>query len=110
MFPVVKQHRVCMSPLQMSPLVILQFYFMLPLLGSEPRLGSFFGRGRGPIFLENVNCIGTELRLTNCTNSGVGMRDCSHLDDAGVVCSGIQHNVCWSNLGLKFLQCMYYHV
>ena len=72
----------------------MRSHFMLLLLGAEPRLSSFFGRGRGPIFLENVNCIGTELQLTNCTNSGVGVHDCSHLEDAGVVCSGILYHVC----------------
>lgn len=63
------------------------------LLGSEARSRARFGRGRGSIFLDNVGCNGTELRLTNCTNRGIGVHRCSHFEDAAVVCSGIQYNV-----------------
>ena len=72
----------------------MRSHFMLLLLGAEPRLSSFFGQGRGSIFLDDVECIGTELLLTNCTNSGVGVHNCRHLEDAGVVCSGMQYHVC----------------
>ena len=58
------------------------------LLAAEARLGASFGQGRGPIFLDNVNCNGTELQLRNCTNRGVGVHNCSHMEDAGVVCRG----------------------
>ena len=47
-----------------------------------------FGQGRGAIFLDNVNCNGTEHRLINCTNPGVGVHNCGHYEDAGVVCVG----------------------
>jgi len=42
--------------------------------------------GTGPIFLEYVNCTGNETNLANCSHSGVGMHNCDHLEDAGVVC------------------------
>ena len=58
------------------------------LLAAEAGLGASFGQGRGPIFLDNVNCNGTELQLRNCTNRGVGVHNCSHMEDAGVVCRG----------------------
>ena len=45
-----------------------------------------FGPGRGPVFLDEVGCNGTELQLTDCTNSGV---NCFFLSrGAGVVCKG----------------------
>ena len=47
-----------------------------------------FSRGRGSIFLDNVNCSGTELQLTDCRNRGVGVHYCGHYEDAGVVCIG----------------------
>ena len=47
-----------------------------------------FGQGRGAIFLDDVNCNGTEHRLINCTNLGLGVHKCGHYDDAGVVCMG----------------------
>ena len=58
------------------------------LLAAEARLGASFGQGRGLIFLDNVNCNGTELQLGNCTNRGIGVHYCSHVGDAGVVCRG----------------------
>ena len=44
------------------------------------------GFGQGPIFLDDVNCIGTEHSLINCGHSGIGNHNCGHLEDAGVVC------------------------
>ena len=62
------------------------FHFIL--LAAEARLGASFGQGRGLIFLDFVNCNGTELQLRNCRNRGVGVHYCLHLEDAGVVCRG----------------------
>ena len=42
----------------------------------------------GPIFLDDVQCRGTERWLTNCTHRGVGVHNCGHREDAGVVCNG----------------------
>ena len=41
-----------------------------------------------PIFLDDVQCRGTERWLTNCTHPGVGVHNCRHHEDAGVVCNG----------------------
>uniref|UniRef100_A0A803YAH2 Soluble scavenger receptor cysteine-rich domain-containing protein SSC5D n=1 Tax=Meleagris gallopavo TaxID=9103 RepID=A0A803YAH2_MELGA len=49
---------------------------------------SSFGRGSGPIWLEGVRCFGTEATLTECPVKPKGLHSCSHLEDAGVVCSG----------------------
>ena len=50
-----------------------------------------FGAGMGPIFLDEVECTGSELNLTECTNSGVNVHDCNldHSEDAAVICSGV---------------------
>ena len=45
---------------------------------------AFFGQGSGPIQLDNVNCIGTEATLLNCTH--LTTHNCGHQDDAGVAC------------------------
>ena len=52
-----------------------------------------FGVGVGPIFLDDVGCIGNESRLTECSHAGVGENNCDHFEDAGVNCSGKDQNV-----------------
>ena len=47
---------------------------------------SFFGYGVGLIFLDDVRCSGTEARLWDCHNVGVGVHNCDHSADAGVRC------------------------
>ena len=48
---------------------------------------SGFGAGTGPIWYDNLNCFGNETSLTQCQTKAVGDNDCSHKEDAGVICS-----------------------
>ena len=45
-----------------------------------------FGQGTGPILLDEVACVGTENRLIECNANPIGTNDCSHSEDAGVMC------------------------
>ena len=45
-----------------------------------------FGQGIGPIWLDDVRCLGTESRLANCPANPIGNHNCGHSDDAGVRC------------------------
>uniref|UniRef100_A0A3P9P2V6 SRCR domain-containing protein n=1 Tax=Poecilia reticulata TaxID=8081 RepID=A0A3P9P2V6_POERE len=47
-----------------------------------------FGRGSGPIWLDNVECTGQEVALTHCEHRGFGENNCGHGEDAGVICLG----------------------
>ena len=48
---------------------------------------SSFGEGSGDIYLDNVECTGTEARLEDCPHLGIGIHNCLPSQHAGVVCS-----------------------
>ena len=45
-----------------------------------------FGRGRGPIWLDNVNCNGNETSIERCPHNGWSVHNCGHSEDASVIC------------------------
>lgn len=48
-----------------------------------------FEAGSGPIYINHINCSGTERNLWQCgTKMNRGINYCGHKEDASVVCSG----------------------
>ena len=47
---------------------------------------SGFTNGAGQIWLDNVQCSGTETRLIDCPANALGTHNCVHTEDAGIRC------------------------
>lgn len=45
-----------------------------------------FGEGTGQIWLDELRCHGNETTFFNCRHGGVGIHDCRHYEDIGVIC------------------------
>ncbi|XP_041475670.1 deleted in malignant brain tumors 1 protein-like [Lytechinus variegatus] len=60
---------------------------MLGFVGAlEAPVGAHFGKGSGAIFLDEVQCNGTEIDLEHCDHDGIGVHNCAHNEDASVIC------------------------
>lgn len=54
----------------------------------EAKKGAFFGEGEGQIWLDDVQCLGSESSILKCSHRPLGENNCGHSEDAGVICSG----------------------
>ncbi|PVD22127.1 hypothetical protein C0Q70_17931 [Pomacea canaliculata] len=46
-----------------------------------------YGRGSGPIWLDDTQCVGNEASILQCRAKPIGSHNCYHSEDAGVICS-----------------------
>lgn len=60
----------------------LGFPFAVSALGS-----AHFGGGSGRIWMDDVECSGSEKSILNCPQNGWGRHGCNHAEDASVICS-----------------------
>lgn len=47
-----------------------------------------FGQGKDPTWLDDVDCVGNESSINDCSHAGWGVENCVHSEDASVICSG----------------------
>ena len=57
------------------------------------RDNAFYGQGSGQIWLDELNCTGTELTIEYCSHNGWGNQNCSHKEDASVKCANGNFNI-----------------
>ena len=54
--------------------------------GAQPVSSAGFGRGSGPIYLDDLACTGTEQSILQCSGKPLRQTNCYHSEDAGVRC------------------------
>ncbi|XP_076002841.1 lysyl oxidase homolog 3B isoform X2 [Genypterus blacodes] len=53
----------------------------------EALTGARMGQGMGPIYMNEVKCVGQEKSIWNCTFKNITAEDCKHSEDAAVRCN-----------------------
>lgn len=59
---------------------------LLCCAGASTPTRAHFGQGTGRIWLDNVDCLGTELQLVDCRHPPFGTHNCDHNEDVGTRC------------------------
>lgn len=49
--------------------------------------GSTYGGGRGPIWMDDLECYGNETSIQSCTRKPWGVNNCGHDEDVAVSCT-----------------------
>ena len=77
----------CCLPCLGWRLVDCKIYCTQAVVAHFGQFGS--GSAHQQIWLDNVNCTGSESYLSDCPSNGWGVHNCHHWEDAGVICEGV---------------------
>lgn len=70
-------------------MIYIFYTYLYHILGAVAYLNSRYGPGSGPVFLSDMECLGSEDTLINCSRKAFGdiSSNCkTHLNDASVLC------------------------
>ncbi|XP_049918073.1 lysyl oxidase homolog 3B isoform X1 [Epinephelus moara] len=63
----------------------------------EALTGARMGQGMGPIYMNEVKCLGHEKSIWNCPFKNITSEDCQHMEDAAIRCNvphmGLEHSI-----------------
>ncbi len=68
-------------------ITVLNVHCWFIVISPSSCFSAYFGVARGPIYLDNVRCAGTEYELSECSHQGFTNHNCRHSEDAGVACT-----------------------
>ena len=57
--------------------------------------GTAYAPGSGPIWLDDVRCVGNEVSIANCRHRGWGTHNCDHIYDVSVSCGSSPGQYGW---------------
>ena len=83
------------STLSMRVLPLMHRKLHHAFTGAVVNSSAAFGQGTGPVWLDNVHCLGTESQLVNCPSRRVDFLNCYYSDVAGVTCQGKVYWKCY---------------
>ena len=69
-----------------------------------------FGQGTGEIFLDNVQCTGSETSIFDCQSNGFGNHNCAHFEDAGIFCPTSKQIIVCVCVRVCVCMCMHMHM
>ena len=87
MQPVARVEYHKMKGLSVTIEIVLLTYIVLLIVLSKLLFTCSYGSATGTIWLDNVNCFGTESRLTSCQRNSYGSHNCVHSHDVAIDCS-----------------------
>jgi len=60
--------------------------FLLVVRFIGQNLGKKYGAGTGQIWLDDLQCVGSETDIDNCRHGAWGLHNCGHNEDVSIAC------------------------